>query len=88
VFGKADGAIRLSPGKVTARQSAKKRFEHDCSTLGGSSGSCVVDFAGHCVVGLHFGGVDVDELTGRGTANVAIMLAALGDHPAVEQLRG
>jgi hypothetical protein len=31
---------------------------HDATTLGGSSGSCVVDFAndGHLVVGLHFAG--------------------------------
>ena len=31
---------------------------HDATTLGGSSGSCVVDFAndGATVMGLHFGG--------------------------------
>ena len=31
-------------------------IEHDCSTLGGNSGSLVVDLATGCAVGLHFAG--------------------------------
>jgi V8-like Glu-specific endopeptidase len=31
-------------------------FDHDCSTLGGNSGSCVVDLENNLVLGLHFGG--------------------------------
>jgi V8-like Glu-specific endopeptidase len=29
---------------------------HDCSKLGGNSGSCVIDLETNQVIGLHFGG--------------------------------
>jgi hypothetical protein len=58
------GSKRWAPGLVEAGAGqlagdAKKWvMSHDASTLGGNSGSCVVDFAnnGERVVGLHFGG--------------------------------
>ena len=46
---------RLSPGFVTASE-AQGSFSHDCSTLGGSSGSCVIDLDTASVIGLHWGG--------------------------------
>jgi V8-like Glu-specific endopeptidase len=47
---------RLQPGEVRAFDKAARILLHDCSTLGGNSGSCVVDLQTHQVVGLHFGG--------------------------------
>ena len=53
---------RLQPGKLRQRESIRS-FEntvdaatHDSSTLGGNSGSCVIDVATGEVVALHFAG--------------------------------
>lgn len=76
VFGDADGRKRFSPGLVTAIRDDKPIFLHDCSTLGGNSGSCVISLetATHAVVGLHFGGREETETedTGLGVANFAV----------------
>jgi endonuclease G len=55
---------RLSPGYVTGFQDGTASFEnsvramtHDSSTLGGNSGSAVVDVATGRVLGLHFAGL-------------------------------
>jgi hypothetical protein len=47
---------RLQPGTIMARVTGRAEFLHDCSTLGGNSGSCVILLEAHLVVGLHFGG--------------------------------
>lgn len=86
VFGVADGFKRCSPGLVTTISQFEHAFEHDCSTLGGNSGSCVLSVATHKVIGLHYGGVAVDA-NQMGLANVALGLARLGDHPAAAILR-
>ncbi len=85
VFGTADGSKRFSPGFVTAIAGAY--LEHDCSTLGGNSGSCVLTTGRHAVVGLHFAGLEVDGRSGRGRANLALALSQLGDGPATSILR-
>lgn len=60
------GRKRLSPGTVIDGpltfedgNTPNRVFTHDCSTLGGSSGSCVLDLfeGGRYAVGLHFGGL-------------------------------
>lgn len=63
VFGGVYQVKRLMPGKVLDR-AAVRSFEatvsavtHDGSTLGGASGSAVLDVATGRVVGLHFAGV-------------------------------
>jgi hypothetical protein len=86
VFGVADGFKRCSPGLVTTISQFEHAFEHDCSTLGGNSGSCVLSVSGHKVVGLHYGGVQVNA-NQMGLANVALGLARLGQHRAAEILR-
>ena len=48
---------RLAPGKVTARRGADV-LNHDSTTLGGNSGSVVVDLDSGKAVGLHFGGLE------------------------------
>src|SRR6185436_11600225 len=45
---------RLAPGRTTDVTPA--RLMHDCSTLGGNSGSVILDLATGEAVGLHFGG--------------------------------
>ncbi|SBO41998.1 penicillin-insensitive murein endopeptidase [Cyanobium sp. NIES-981] len=55
---------RLQPGEVmsTARLSQNVPvFTHDCSTLGGNSGSVVLDFKTGKAIGLHFGGIFQQE---------------------------
>jgi Trypsin-like peptidase domain len=47
---------RLQPGMITSWIEGRDEFVHDCSTLGGNSGSPVFDLETHEVVGLHFGG--------------------------------
>jgi len=51
---------RLQPGEVMSVAGIAETvpvFTHDCSTLGGNSGSVVLDFKSGKAVGLHFGGV-------------------------------
>lgn len=48
---------RLQPGTVHSRLVLGRTFEHDASTLGGNSGSCVVDLESGKVLGLHFAGL-------------------------------
>ena len=63
---------RLQPGLITAWPDGALSFAHDCSTLGGNSGSPVIDLATHQVVGLHYGGAYL-------AANNAIALWLLAD---------
>lgn len=48
---------RLAPGQVTYF-SALPVLHHDATTLGGSSGSVVVDLDSGKAIGLHFGGIE------------------------------
>ena len=54
IFGKIYNKKRLAPGGVTLVEDV--RVLHDCSTLGGNSGSVVLDLARGEAVGLHFSG--------------------------------
>jgi hypothetical protein len=56
IFSNVFNVKRLQPGEITALLESQSLFMHDCSTLGGNSGSCVVDLESQQVVGLHFGG--------------------------------
>jgi Trypsin-like peptidase domain len=51
---------RLAPGQVTAVV-AEDLVHHDATTLGGNSGSVVVDLASGKAVALHFGGIEGDR---------------------------
>ncbi|WP_158852469.1 trypsin-like serine peptidase [Saccharothrix deserti] len=67
---------RLQPGKVRAVTQARAELMHDCSTLGGNSGSCVVDLETSQVIGLHFGGRYLQ-------GNLAVALWLLADDPLI-----
>jgi hypothetical protein len=56
IFSELYNVKRLQPGFITAWAAGRAVFNHDCSTLGGNSGSPVFDLETHAVVGLHFGG--------------------------------
>lgn len=63
IFGEVYDKKRLAPGQIIAVQSDE--LEHDCSTLGGNSGSPLVRLGTGEVVGLHFSGLFM-------TANYAV----------------
>jgi hypothetical protein len=72
IFAGVYNVKRLQPGEV--RSVDGTRVVHDCSTLGGNSGSCVVDLETAEVVGLHFGGRYLQ-------GNYAVALWELADDP-------
>lgn len=65
---------RLQPGQVMQVLPETGTLLHDCSTLGGNSGSPVLDLATGRVVGLHYAGF-------HRHANLAVALWALADDP-------
>jgi hypothetical protein len=56
IFGGIFKVKRLQPGAYGANFDKSFAFSHDISTLGGNSGSFVVDLASNSVIGLHFRG--------------------------------
>ena len=76
----SSGLKRVSPGQLVALVDGlpiatnNPRGSHDGSTLGGSSGSPVVDFDDHRVVALHYMGQ-------YGVANYAVPLWLVKDEP-------
>lgn len=66
IFGDVYDCKRLAPGKVTGFDGSS--ILHDCSTLGGNSGSVVLDLATGEAVALHFSGTFL-------TANYAVPAA-------------
>lgn len=75
LFGGSDEIVhkRVSPGGLIGLASSEA--EHDASTLGGSSGSPVIDLTTHRVVGLHHSGV-------YGRQNHAVALWTIQDDAA------
>jgi endonuclease G, mitochondrial len=54
IFGSIYDVKRLAPGQVTDAQETV--LQHDCTTLGGNSGSAVISMKTGTALGLHFGG--------------------------------
>ena len=71
---------RLQPGKLRRFRDGDNVVTHDCSTLGGNSGSCVVDLETGHVVGLHFGGRYLEE-------NTAVALWRLTSDPLLRRAK-
>jgi endonuclease G len=61
---------RFAPGKIMQALSGRTVLSHDCTSLGGNSGSPLVDLQTGKVVGLHFAGV-------YGVANSAVGVRTL-----------
>ena len=66
------GVKRLSPGKVMQALGPGSSLTHDCTSLGGSSGSPLIRMQDKEVVGLHFSGV-------YGVQNSAVGVGTLRD---------
>jgi glutamyl endopeptidase len=79
VFGRDLGLKRVQPGLIRHVDHTHTRLIHDCSTLGGSSGSCLIDLVSHDVCGIHVSGQY------RG-GNHAIATCALGRDPNLRAL--
>ena len=58
IFGDVYNKKRLAPGQIKALRS--NEILHDCSTLGGNSGSVVLSLSSGEAVGVHFSGVFLD----------------------------
>ncbi|MGV3518399.1 DNA/RNA non-specific endonuclease [Luteitalea sp.] len=56
LFGGIYGVKRFSPGKIGAMPAGAWAFAHDATTLGGSSGSVVIDLETGGALGVHFAG--------------------------------
>ncbi|HEY8605479.1 MAG TPA: DNA/RNA non-specific endonuclease [Noviherbaspirillum sp.] len=56
IFGDIYDVKRFAPGEVVAVPPSDWYFTHDSSTLGGNSGSAIIDIESKSVAGLHFGG--------------------------------
>jgi S1-C subfamily serine protease len=80
IFGHIYDVKRLQPGRAVQYSTRFSALEHDCSTLGGNSGSPVVDLETHQVIGLHFGGR-------YGQGNYAVPLWMLSDDPLLAKGR-
>jgi hypothetical protein len=76
LFGDKYNVKRLAPGQVM--RLADELVMHDCSTLGGNSGSPIVDLASGEVLGLHFSGVFLQENRGVPIGLVVSRLKNLG----------
>ena len=75
----APGEIDRELGSVTSDDN-QTVFAHDATTLGGNSGSCIVDFGddGLLVVGLHFAGMAKTENYAHSIATLKAFLSGLG----------
>ena len=62
---------RLAPGEITGV--TREAVTHDCTTLGGNSGSVLFDYNKGVAVGLHFGGISFRE-------NLAVPSAGILEH--------
>lgn len=56
IFGNIYDVKRLAPGEILQLAEERGLLTHDCTTLGGNSGSVVLDMASGEAIGLHFGG--------------------------------
>lgn len=80
------GVKRFAPGEIdrafgtTAARTGETVFAHDATTLGGNSGSCVVDLGndGYLTVGLHFAGLAETANYAHSSARLRNELHALG----------
>jgi Trypsin-like peptidase domain len=78
IFADVFDVKRLQPGRTVGYSTQYSAIQHDCSTLGGNSGSPVVDLETNQVIGLHFGGR-------YGVGNYAVPLWELAGDPLLRR---
>lgn len=74
LFADGVGVKRAAPGEITGARNAS--FFHDCSTLGGSSGSPVLSLEDASLVGVHSDGYFLARNEGVAAASAVEFLAA------------
>jgi endonuclease G len=80
-FSNIYGVKRLSPGTIRAPSDGGALawlIAHDATTLGGNSGSAIVDLATGAAVGLHFAGRPQIENLGVGAVELARLVKDVG----------
>jgi endonuclease G len=82
-FGDIFNKKRFAPGFVTQAPDGSARLMHDCTTLGGNSGSVLIDLSSGRAVGLHFAG---SYLEGNFAVSVAQIKSALRGERTVASL--
>jgi V8-like Glu-specific endopeptidase len=80
IFSEIYNVKRLQPGEISGATVQAFEIFHDCSTLGGNSGSPVIDLETHRVLGLHFGGRYMEK-------NHAIPLWTLQSDPLIQKAK-
>jgi hypothetical protein len=80
IFSEIYNVKRLQPGEISGETVKDFEIFHDCSTLGGNSGSPVIDLETHRVIGLHFGGRYMEK-------NHAIPLWTLQNDPLIQKAK-
>lgn len=70
IFGTIYNVKRFAPGRVRQAAGSDHLFKHDAATLGGASGSPLIDIESGKVVGLHFSGRYLE-------ANYAVSVASI-----------
>lgn len=80
IFGSVYNKKRLAPGQITNIKPTQ--LFHDCSTLGGCSGSAVVDLTTGRVAGLHFAGRFMEANYAVPASVVAQTLTKIKGRPA------
>ena len=70
IFGDVYDKKRLAPGQIIGNSQGE--IEHDCSTLGGNSGSVILDLASGQALGIHFAGRFLES-------NYAVSATILGE---------
>ena len=78
IFAEIYNVKRLQPGELSGDALPSFEIFHDCSTLGGNSGSPVLDLETHRVLGLHFGGRFLEK-------NHAVPLWTLQNDPLIKR---
>ena len=76
IFGEVYDKKRLAPGQLMTV--SEDEVTHDCSTLGGNSGSIVVDLDSGLAVGLHFSGLYLHANYAVPSTRLTALLRMLG----------
>jgi endonuclease G len=76
IFGSVYDVKRLAPGQITGMPE-EGIMSHDCSTLGGNSGSVIIDISTGNAVGLHFAGKYLQGNFAVNSLTVASILESL-----------
>ncbi|TCS60278.1 endonuclease G [Primorskyibacter sedentarius] len=63
---------RFAPGEVMDPEFSSTVFTHNCTTLGGNSGSVVIDVETGCAIGLHYAGSALSQ-------NYAVRIGAVAN---------